>query len=305
MWEVTSSSTVAWIFGGSSVDVTWVTGPTGAGKGRVWLPSTGLIVDVLWIFCCQIRRSRTREGGIEDRGPGAHGPNGPCIPDPAPPHRHGPTREPGVRRVRTRTPQVGRPPADGGVVNITDNRSAAVERLSLVLWRERELLEELHYRLEVEQLVLASGRSRWLAHATRDIDHLLSTIRETEVLRAVAADAAAAAFEHGRATSASPPSPRRPTSRGARSSPSTATPSSSSPTRSPARRLQQAPDLRRLPLRAGDAAVARRVGRRLRRRRLRDRRTAPQPPRGPEPVTWLAPSGRSTPRPARCATTSP
>ena len=68
---------------GSPVDVTWVTGRTGAGKGRVWLPSTGLIVDGLWIFCCQIRRSRTRRGRIEDRGPGAHGPNGPCVPDPA------------------------------------------------------------------------------------------------------------------------------------------------------------------------------------------------------------------------------
>ncbi|WP_241005279.1 flagellar export chaperone FlgN [Nocardioides sp. zg-1228] len=79
-------------------------------------------------------------------------------------------------------------------MTITDTPPAAVERLSLVLWRERELLEELHYRLEVEQLVLASGRSRWLAHATRDIDGLLATIRETEVLRAVAADAAAAAF---------------------------------------------------------------------------------------------------------------
>ena len=50
-----------------------------------------------------------------------------------------------------------------------------MEKLSLVLWRERELLEELHYRLEVEQLVLASGRSRWLAHATRDVDALLAT----------------------------------------------------------------------------------------------------------------------------------
>lgn len=68
----------------------------------------------------------------------------------------------------------------------------AIERLSLVLWRERELLEELHYRLEVEQLVLASGRSRWLGHAAREIDALLTTIRETEVLRAVAADEAAA-----------------------------------------------------------------------------------------------------------------
>lgn len=68
-----------------------------------------------------------------------------------------------------------------------------MERLSTVLWRERELLDQLHYRLEVEQLVLASGRSRWLAAAARDVDSLLSTIRETEVLRAVAADAAAEA----------------------------------------------------------------------------------------------------------------
>lgn len=87
------------------------------------------------------------------------------------------------------------PGADGVDVNLTDSSlgAPAMERLSLVLWRERELLEELLYRLEVEQLVLASGRSRWLAHATRDIDALLGTVRETEVLRAVAADEAAAA----------------------------------------------------------------------------------------------------------------
>ncbi|MFC6288152.1 flagellar export chaperone FlgN [Nocardioides sp. GCM10027113] len=69
-----------------------------------------------------------------------------------------------------------------------------MERLSLVLWRERELLETLHYKLEVEQLVLASGRSRWLMEAARDVDAVLGTIRETEVLRAVAADEAAASI---------------------------------------------------------------------------------------------------------------
>jgi hypothetical protein len=69
----------------------------------------------------------------------------------------------------------------------------AMERLSLVLWRERELLETLHFKLEVEQLVLASGRTRWLAHAAHDIETVLATVRETEVLRAVAADEAAAA----------------------------------------------------------------------------------------------------------------
>lgn len=69
-----------------------------------------------------------------------------------------------------------------------------MERLSLVLWRERELLELLHFKLEVEQLVLASGRTRWLANAAREIDTVLTTIRETEVLRAVAADEAAASI---------------------------------------------------------------------------------------------------------------
>ncbi|UMG92947.1 flagellar protein FlgN [Nocardioides sp. TF02-7] len=67
-----------------------------------------------------------------------------------------------------------------------------MEKLSLILWRERELMEQLSFKLEVERLVLASGRTRWLAAATREIEDVLATIRETEVLRAVAADEAAA-----------------------------------------------------------------------------------------------------------------
>lgn len=63
-----------------------------------------------------------------------------------------------------------------------------MEKLSLILWRERELLELLAYKLELEQLVLASGRTRWLANATREVEEVLQTLRETEVLRAVAAD---------------------------------------------------------------------------------------------------------------------
>ena len=67
-----------------------------------------------------------------------------------------------------------------------------MEDLSLVLWRERELLETLLYKLEVEKLVLASHSTRWLAAAAREVEALLETVRETELLRAVAADAAAA-----------------------------------------------------------------------------------------------------------------
>jgi len=72
--------------------------------------------------------------------------------------------------------------------------SMSMEDLSLVLWRERELLEALLYKLEVEKLVLATHSNRWLAAAAREVELVLETIRETELLRAVAADAAAAAL---------------------------------------------------------------------------------------------------------------
>jgi hypothetical protein len=72
--------------------------------------------------------------------------------------------------------------------------SACLEELSLVLWRERELLEALLYKLEVEKLVLASHSTRWLPAAAREVEDVLETVRETELLRAVAADAAAASL---------------------------------------------------------------------------------------------------------------
>jgi hypothetical protein len=67
-----------------------------------------------------------------------------------------------------------------------------MEDLSLILWRERELLETLLYKLEMEKLVLASGSSRWLATSAREVEAILASIRETELLRAVVADEAAA-----------------------------------------------------------------------------------------------------------------
>ncbi|MDP3894537.1 flagellar protein FlgN [Nocardioides sp.] len=67
-----------------------------------------------------------------------------------------------------------------------------MENLSLILWRERELLETLLFKLEQEQLVLASGRNRWLMRAAREVEAVLDTLRETEVLRSLAADEAAA-----------------------------------------------------------------------------------------------------------------
>jgi uncharacterized SAM-binding protein YcdF (DUF218 family) len=67
-----------------------------------------------------------------------------------------------------------------------------MEKLSLLLWRERELLDELLFRLEIEQVVLAGGRTRWLARAAGDVQDLLEELRRSGVLRAALADEAAA-----------------------------------------------------------------------------------------------------------------
>ncbi|MFL6062414.1 MAG: flagellar protein FlgN [Marmoricola sp.] len=69
-----------------------------------------------------------------------------------------------------------------------------MEKLSQILWRERELLDTLLFKLEQEQMVLASGRTRWLMRAAREVENVLTTLRETEVLRAVAADEVAASI---------------------------------------------------------------------------------------------------------------
>lgn len=66
-----------------------------------------------------------------------------------------------------------------------------MDNLSQVLWRERELLESLVYRLETEHLLLTGGRTRWLGRAAGEVEVVLESIRHTEVLRAVAADEAA------------------------------------------------------------------------------------------------------------------
>lgn len=67
----------------------------------------------------------------------------------------------------------------------------SLNELSGVLWRERQLLELLLFKLEEEQLVLTSGRTRWLGHATREVESVLEQIRTAELGRAVEAEAAA------------------------------------------------------------------------------------------------------------------
>jgi hypothetical protein len=63
--------------------------------------------------------------------------------------------------------------------------------VSDTLWRERELLDILFFKLETEQLLLGAGKARWLSRATREVELVLEQLRLTELTRAIEVDALA------------------------------------------------------------------------------------------------------------------
>lgn len=65
----------------------------------------------------------------------------------------------------------------------------SLSEVSNILWRERQLLELLVFKLEEEQLVLAAGRNKWLSHATREVETVLEEIKRVELQRSVAVSA--------------------------------------------------------------------------------------------------------------------
>jgi flagellar biosynthesis/type III secretory pathway chaperone len=63
----------------------------------------------------------------------------------------------------------------------------SVPDLAAVLWRQRDHLERLVYRLECEQMMMASGRTRFLAVATGEVEALLDELGVVELQRAAVA----------------------------------------------------------------------------------------------------------------------
>lgn len=61
----------------------------------------------------------------------------------------------------------------------------ALASLAAILWQERRQLERLLYTLATQQLLLTAGQTRWLGHADTDIEVAASTLRDSEVLRAM------------------------------------------------------------------------------------------------------------------------
>lgn len=61
----------------------------------------------------------------------------------------------------------------------------AISILSAGLWRVREVLDELAFRLEVQRLMLESDNYRWLDHATRDVETSVRRLQQVELVRAI------------------------------------------------------------------------------------------------------------------------
>ncbi|OMH23532.1 flagellar biosynthesis protein FlgN [Tersicoccus phoenicis] len=72
--------------------------------------------------------------------------------------------------------------------------------LSAQLWRERELLDTLTFRLEVEQLLLTAGRTRRLPQATAEVEQVVDQLAVAGLERTVMV--AALATEWGAPTEA-------------------------------------------------------------------------------------------------------
>ena len=61
---------------------------------------------------------------------------------------------------------------------------SVLSELSHVLWQQRDLVTQLIYRLEVQQLVLAWGRTRWINISTEDVEAAIEDVRHQEGVRA-------------------------------------------------------------------------------------------------------------------------
>lgn len=62
------------------------------------------------------------------------------------------------------------------------------EDLSHQLWTMRELLEQLVYKLEVQGLLLAAGRARWMPYVSAEIEAIIEATSEVEAARAAASN---------------------------------------------------------------------------------------------------------------------
>ena len=56
-----------------------------------------------------------------------------------------------------------------------------LQGVSNILWRERNLLELLAFKLEAERLLARAGRTRWLAKADHEVEMVIDELKAVEL----------------------------------------------------------------------------------------------------------------------------
>ncbi len=75
------------------------------------------------------------------------------------------------------------------------DKPEAFDALAELLWTERELLEQLLFKLVTEHLVISSGRTRWLPLVDDEVKGAIERLREHEMARSIESDSLAARYE--------------------------------------------------------------------------------------------------------------
>lgn len=70
----------------------------------------------------------------------------------------------------------------------------SLNSLTALLWRERELLDLLEFKMEEQQLLLVAGKTQWLDRATKEIDSVVQKVSSASLARAVESSAVAASL---------------------------------------------------------------------------------------------------------------
>jgi hypothetical protein len=64
-----------------------------------------------------------------------------------------------------------------------DSQTKELSEFCGVLWREREIVERVLYKIVVQQLVLNTGQTLWLPQANTEIELAVNDLRVVEVMR--------------------------------------------------------------------------------------------------------------------------
>ena len=76
------------------------------------------------------------------------------------------------------------PPAALRLLPAVPEVAQCLSEIATLLWRERDVLEDLLYALSVQQLVLDAGDPRWLPRADAAVQSALRAVQEQEIARA-------------------------------------------------------------------------------------------------------------------------